>query len=302
MSSAMDKLMAAVQKAKSGNSGFTDPDADKFWRLQGDKAGNGYAIIRFLPGKTDDSLPFVKIYSHGFKTQAGKWFIDECPTTLDLPCPVCDANGPLWNEGEGSAGRRLVSGVDGKNGRKRKMQYISNVLVVNDPSNPENEGKVFMFKYGSKIFDKVVGALTPEFADEKAINPFDPESGANFKMKMRKTDGQTNYDKSELDKPEAIGDAKKIKAVLGQMHDIDSFIAPDKFKSYDALQKKLDGAMGNTGGVAKPVLTEEDADEEFVTNSAKATKTVAKKVASKKEESAGEDDDLAFFKTLAEED
>lgn len=297
MSNAMDRLMAAVNKAKAGKTAFQDPHADKMWKLEGDKSKSGYAVIRFLPGKTDEQDPFVKVYSHGFKSDTGKWFIENCPTTIGQNCPVCEANGVLWNSGV-EKDKEIVRK------RKRKLSYISNILVISDNANPENEGKVFMFKYGQKIFDKVVGALTPEFKDETPFNPFDPETGANFKLKMRQVDGYANFDKSEFEDNAPIGDAKVIKKVLSELHDIEEFIAPSEYKSHDDLSKKLAQVLGNTGGVAKPTLTEEDDDEEFISKAAKPSPKVEAKKAAKpapKAESE-DDDDLSFFQSIAEED
>lgn len=296
MSTAMDRLMAAVNKAKSGTTGFQDPNADKMWKLEGDKARNGYAIIRFLPGATDEKDPFVKLYTHGFKSPTGKWFIENCPTTIGGDCPVCAANGVLWNSGN-DKDKEVVRQ------RKRKLSYISNVLVVSDTANPDNEGKVFMFKYGQKIFDKVVGALTPEFKDETPFNPFDPETGANFKLKMRQVDGYANFDKSEFDTNAPIGKDKQIKEVLAQLHDLETFTAKDQFKSYDDLEKKRMTVLGNTGGVAKAApLDDAEEDEAFVSKSVEKRLAASKpSKAETKAATADEDDDLSFFKSLAEE-
>ena len=292
--SAMEKLLAAVNKAKNGSSSFQDPFADKFWKLEGDKAGMGSAVIRFLPGHaTDgDADPFVKLYTHAFKNAASKWFIDNCPTTIGEDCPVCAANGVLWNTG-------TKENQDIVRPRSRKTSYISNVLVVSDSTNPDNNGKVFMFKYGRKIFDKVVGALTPEFEDETPFNPFDPESGANFKLKMRRVEGYANFDKSEFDKPESIGSAKRIAEVISQLHDIGAIVAKDQFKTYAELETKLNKVLGNADRVKSPDVNE---DEEFVTKVKESKPAPKAKELPKKVESTSDDDDLAFFKSLAEDD
>lgn len=291
-SNAMEKLMAAVNKAKNGTSGFADPNADKYWKVESDKAGNGYGIIRFLPAKDENGDPFVKTYNHGFKSPTGKWFIENCPTTVSNDCPVCTANGVLWNSG-------IEDDKTTVRQRKRKMSYTSNVLVISDSTNPDNEGKVFLFRYGQKIFDKVVGALTPEFKDETPFNPFDPETGANFKLKMRRVEGFANFEKSEFDTNGPIGDAKKINTVISQLHDLTFLTAPDQYKTYDELDKKLKVVLGNTGGVSRTPVTEEEDDEEFV-KVVKAAVAPKKAPVAKKEESSDEDD-LAFFKSLAEE-
>ncbi len=287
MSNAMDKLLAAVNKTKAGQGGFKDPHADKFWRAEQDATGNAYCVIRFLPGKTDDDVPFIKTYSHGFKNDAGRWFIEPCPTTIERDCPVCTANGPLWNSG-------IEKDKEIVRQRKRKVGYMANILVVSDPKHPENDGKVFIFKFGQKIFDKIIGALTPEFEDEKPMNPFDAREGANFKLKIRKVEGYANYDKSEFDKPGAIGKDKEIDAILTQLHDLSVFISPNEFKSYEELEKKFNLVIGNNATV-KP-KTDSD-DEEFVREAVKAPK--------KKEPTTDSDDDadsLAYFQRLANEE
>lgn len=300
--SAMEKLLAAVQKTQE-RGGFKDPHADKFWRLEGDKAGNGYAILRFLPGPTEDDVPFIKVFAHGFKNDAGRWFIENCPTTIGEPCPVCEANGPLWNSGV-EKDKEIVRL------RKRKVAYISNVLVVSDSKNPDNEGKVFLFKYGQKIFDKVVGALTPEFEDEKPINPFDNKIGANFKFKMRQVEGYANYDKSEFDKCEAIGNDKEIAAIMKQTHDISVFLSAGEFKPYTDLKKKFDLIVGSVG--ANMPVRDDDGDAEFARRAAaaEARKADEKPDAVKEDKPAtskkptletSDDDDMAYFRSLAEE-
>lgn len=273
----MEKLLAAVNKTKA--TGFKDDNTDKYWKVEGDQAGNGYAIIRFLPGKTDDDVPFIKTYSHGFKNDSGRWFIEQCPTSLGNNCPVCDSNAPLWNSG-------IESDKDIVRQRKRKTAYISNILVVSDPKNPDNEGKTFVFKYGQKIFDKVVGALTPEFDDEKAMNPFDLEEGANFKLKMRRVEGYANFDKSEFDAPKAV---KNKDVVMGGIHDLYKL---HTYKSYDELQTKFNLILFNNG-TKKAV---EKDDEEFVRDAVKKPANKAAPVADE------EDDDLAYFSKLAAED
>jgi hypothetical protein len=204
----------------------------------------------------------------------------------------CESNSPLWNSGN-DKDKDIVRQ------RKRKVAYVSNVLVVSDSKHPEKEGKVFLFKYGQKIFDKVVGALTPEFEDEKPLNPFDPAEGANFKLKMRKVEGYSNFDKSEFDKPAEVGSDKEIAKVLAQLHDLNYFVSKDKFKSYDDLSKKLSAVIG--GAVRSNVKSSRDEDEDqdaaFI-KEAKSSKPAAKPAAAP----ADDDDDLAFFAKLAAEE
>jgi hypothetical protein len=180
------KLQEELEKSNKSN----DYKDDRFWRPTLDSASNGYAVIRFLPAVESEDIPWVKLYSHAFMGKGG-WFIHNCPTTLGEKCPVCEANGELWNSGTESD-KRIARD------RKRKLNYVSNILVVEDPAAPQNKGKVFLFKYGKKIFDKIQEQMNPEFEDENAVNPFDFWKGANFKLKVRKVEGYVNYDKSEF--------------------------------------------------------------------------------------------------------
>jgi hypothetical protein len=291
--SAFTTLLAAVEKAKNGTPANRD-DTD-YWRCEQDKGGNGFAIIRFLPAKSDDDVPFVKTYSHGFQGPAGKWFIEDCPTTIGSDCPVCTANGPLWSSG-------LDSDKELVRKRKRKTSYITNILVVSDPKHPENEGKVFLFKFGVKIFDKIKDKISPPCDDkgnlidpeDQPMNPFDQDEGANFKLKMRKVEGYANYDKSEFEAASEIADWDSIK---GQLHDLNAFVDPKNFKSYEELEKKFNTIW--SGATAAP--KSDNDDSKFVKEAvAKAAKAEPKKAAATSDDS--EDDDLAYFKKLAAED
>jgi hypothetical protein len=294
MSSAMDKILAAVQKTKSG--GFKDPNEGKYWKAEADKSGNAFAIIRWLPGVTEDDPVFAQVYSHGFKNSSGRWYIEECPTTIKDKCPVCDDNALLWNSGN-EKDKELVKGISGVNGsaRKRKLSYISNILVVSDPTHPENEGKTFLFKYGPKIFDKVIGAMTPEFADEAPIEPFNLKTGCNFKLKMRRVDGQANFDKSEFDVVSKVSNFD-----FDTLHDLVGFTAPTAFKSYDELKTKLDTILGDNGRAS----TKND-DADFIAKKVSdSAKPKSEKKAPKVEESSDNDDDdsLDYFRKLAADD
>ena len=231
------KLQEASGDAKKD---YTD---EREWKLKGDDAGNGFAIIRFLPSPDEDGLGFVKRYSHGYKNSAGRWFIENCPTTLVLPCPVCDANNELWATGL-EANKKIVSN------RKRKLNFYSNILVVKDPAAPENEGKVFLFRYGQKIFDKIKSAAMPDFEDEKPIDAFNMfDDGANFKLKMKKVGEFPNYDSSVFDTPGAISqDEEKLKDIYSKTYSLAEFTDPKEFRSYDELKKKFERfESGKTG-------------------------------------------------------
>ena len=228
------KLQEELEKSNKTN----DYKDDRFWRPTLDSASNGYAVIRFLPAVEGEDIPWVKLYSHAFKGKSG-WFIHNCPTTLGEKCPVCEANNELWNSGTESD-KRIARD------RKRKLNYVSNILVVEDPSAPQNKGKVFLFKYGKKIFEKIQEQMNPEFDDETAVNPFDFWKGANFKLKVRKVEGYTNYDKSEFSAATPLfeGDDAKLEALWKKQYVLKEFVAPKEFKSYPELKTKLVDALG----------------------------------------------------------
>ena len=233
-SSMANKLQEELEKSNKTN----DYKDDRFWRPTLDSASNGYAVIRFLPAVEGEDIPWVKTYSHAFKGKGG-WFIHNCPTTLGEKCPVCEANSELWNSGTESD-KRIARD------RKRKLTYVSNILVVEDPSAPQNKGKVFLFKYGKKIFEKIQEQMNPEFDDESAVNPFDYWKGANFKLKVRKVEGYTNYDKSEFSAPTELfdGDDAKLEALWKKQYALKEFINPKEFKGYPELKTKLVDALG----------------------------------------------------------
>lgn len=230
---------------------------DRFWRAEQDKQGNGFAIIRFLPEIDGEDCPWIKIYSHAFQGMGG-WYIENSLTTLNQKDPVSELNSELWNTGSEEDKNIARS-------RKRKTTYISNILVIKDEANPQNEGKIFLFKYGTKIFEKIQEKMKPEFKDEDPINPFDFWNGCNFKLKIRKVGGYTNYDKSEFDSPTPImgGDDNKIEKIWKQQHSLNAFTTPDNFKSYDELKKRLHDVLGGDirGTTPTSTKTAEDMDE-----------------------------------------
>lgn len=236
------KLQEELEKSNKTN----DYKDDRFWRPTLDSASNGYAVIRFLPAVEGEDIPWVKLYSHAFKGKGG-WFIHNCPTTIGQKCPVCEANSDLWNSGTESD-KRIARD------RKRKLNYVSNILVVEDPAAPQNKGKVFLFKYGKKIFEKIQEQMNPEFDDETAVNPFDFWKGANFKLKIRKVEGYVNYDKSEFSAaaPLLDGDDAKLEALWKTQYALKPFVDAKEFKTYPELKTKLVDALGNdvrsTGG------------------------------------------------------
>ena len=241
-----DKLIKQVEKLNDKGSNVDE----RIWKPSVDKSGNGYAIIRFLPEPEGNELPWARVYTHAFQGPGG-WFIENSLTTLGQKDPVSEHNSQLWNSGS-DANKEIARK------QKRRLSYYSNIFIVADPSNPENEGKVFLYKYGKKIFDKIQEAMKPEFADETAINPFDFWGGANFKLKIRRVEGYQNYDKSEFDKASPLfDDDAKLEEIYNKQYDLNEFTAPDKFKSYEALKKRLENVLGLNQPVKRPVLDEE---------------------------------------------
>ena len=232
--SSIDELTKKIEETNKKES-YKD---DRFWRPELDKSSNGYAVIRFLPASDGEDLPWAKYYSHGFQGKGG-WFIENCPTTLGQKCPVCEANSELWNSG-------IEKDKDIARNRKRRLHYVSNIMIVSDPANPQNEGKVFLYKYGKKIFDKINEAMNPEFEDEDAINPFDFWSGANFKLKVRKVAGFINYDKSEFESTSALldGNDANLEMLWKTQYALAEFVDPANFKSYTELKTKRDAVLG----------------------------------------------------------
>ena len=260
---------------------------DRFWKPELDKTGNGYAVIRFLPAANGEEMPWQRVWSHAFQDKGG-WYIENSLTTLNQKDPVSEENTRLWNTG-------VDSDKEIARKRKRKLSYYSNILIVSDPKHPENEGKVFLFKFGKKIFDKITEAMQPAFDDEKPINPFDFWKGANFKLKIRKVDGYWNYDKSEFEGVTALAESDdKIKEVWSKQHALKPFLDPSNFKSYEELKEKLHRVI--TGD--RNASTVENANLPPQINGKAKSDTVN----SKPELSDDDDDTLSYFSKLAEEE
>jgi hypothetical protein len=237
-SASMEKL---VEAAKKLNERSFESGNETFWTCQRDKAGNGYAVIRFLPAPEGESTPWVRFWDHGFKGPTGKWYIEKSLTSIDLDDPVSQINSALWNTG-------IESDKAIARDRKRRLHYVSNVLVVSDPANPGNEGKVMKFKFGKKIFDKIMDAMNPAPGfDEDPLNPFDLWEGANFKLKVQTIENFPNYDKSSFAAPAALfdGDDKKLEELYSKLEPLSDFVNPEKYKKYDELVKKLRSVIGN---------------------------------------------------------
>ena len=287
------KLVKEVEKMSSTSNGADE----RLWKPEMDKTGNGYAVIRFLPAPEGEELPWAKIYTHAFQGRGG-WYIENSLTTLGQKDPVSEHNRELWNSGNEKDKETVRK-------QKRKLSYYSNIYVVKDPANPANEGKVFLFKYGKKIFDKIMEAMQPEFEDETPINPFDFWQGANFKLKLVKKDGYWNYDKSEFDRvAPLLDDDDAMEAVWKKEYSLAAVVAADQFKSYEDLEKRLKYVLGQKSA-PRPRLDEEVEDEDndrgtytpdFTSRRPEPELPV---VSSSNDED--EDDALSYFQRLAEE-
>lgn len=294
----LSKITQELDKLnKGGAESYKD---DRFWKPELDQASNGFAVIRFLPVVDGEDVPWARVFSHGFQGKGG-WFIENCPTTLGKKCPVCEANNELWNSG-------IEDDKTVARDRKRKLSYVANVYVVSDPKHPENEGKVFLFKFGKKIFDKIMEKIQPEFPDDSPVNVFDFWQGANFKLKIRKVAGYINYDKSEFEEPTPLlgGDDAKLEALWKKQYALKEFTNPENFKSYDELKSKMESVLrGGSEGKAKTAEEMEqieDAEQRF--GSAPKFKNPPKMPEKKSaiEEDAEEEDALSYFEKLAKEE
>ena len=251
----LDKLLNQVKKDESPATEKKSYVDERLWKPQVDKAGNGYAVIRFLPAPKGEELPWVRVWNHAFQGPTGQWFIENSLTTLNQKDPVSEYNTQLWNSG-------VESDKEIARKQKRKLKYYSNIYVVSDPSNPENEGKVFLYSYGKKIFDKLMEAMQPAFEDETPINPFDLWEGANFKLKIRKVDGYWNYDKSEFESASSLKSSDdELESIYNGEHSLQEFLAPSNFKSYDELKARLDAVLTGsvvTGKTAAQMVEEDE--------------------------------------------
>jgi hypothetical protein len=289
------KLVKEVEKMNNNGSSSGD---DRLWKLECDKSGNGYAVIRFLPAPNGEDLPFVKLYSHAFQGPGG-WYIENSLTTLGQKDPVSEYNTMLWNNG-------TDAGKEAARKQKRKLTYVANIYVVKDPANPANEGKVFLYKFGKKIFDKLTAAMQPEFEDEEAIDPFDFWQGANFKLKAKNVAGYRNYDSSEFARPDALlDDDDAMEAVWKRQYSLAELVAADQFKDYDELKKRLHSVLGAKASVR---LDEEVEDEDTYRGPAPSlTEDLRSELSNLKPsrpvavvDDEDEDDTMSYFQKLAE--
>jgi hypothetical protein len=292
-SNSLDKLINAVEAENKPQEKKSYVD-ERLWKPVLDKTGNGYAVIRFLPAVDGEDLPWAKVWNHAFQGPTGQWYIENSLTKLGNNDPVSEMNSAYWNSG-------VESDKEIARRQKRKLQYFSNIYVVSDPKNPENEGKVFLFRFGKKIFDKCMEAMQPAFEDETPVNPFHFWEGANFKLKIRKVDGYWNYDKSEFEAPSPLFDNDDaIEEVWKQQHALNEFTAPTNFKSYDELKTRLDMVLAGTTTVGNVTTLMED---EPIENTV-SVNTVEEPVPTSSTvtiSSTDEDDTMDYFQKLADD-
>ena len=293
----INKLVSAAQEAGGGDKGDRKENTD-LWKPTVDKAGNGYAVIRFLP--SDSEVPWVRYWDHGFKGPTGKWYIEKSLTSLGQQDPLGEYNTKLWNSGN-EEDRETVRK------QKRRLHYVTNILVVSDPAAPENEGKVFMYQFGKKIFDKIQDLMQPQFPGETPVDPFDLWNGADFQLKIRNVEGYRNYDRSEFKAPSPLldGDETQLQAVLNQLHDINQYVDPANYKTYEQLQTKLFEVLGQV----EPRTVKQEVAMDTVAEPAPAPTASAPEVsvsaaAATAEEAgdAGDDDAFSYFQKLANAD
>ena len=303
--STFEKLTREIDKLNQPAAGSSADE--RFWKPELDKSGNGYAVIRFLPAPDGEEMPWAKVWSHAFKGPGGQWYIENSLTTLGKDDPVGELNRELWNSGRDSD-KEIARA------QKRKLSYYSNIYVVQDPAHPENEGRVFLYKFGKKIFDKLVEAMQPAFADETPVDPFNFWKGADFKLKIRKVDGYWNYDKSEFAAPGTLGnfDDDKLESIWKEGHSLADFEDPKNFKSYEQLQARLNLVLGK-GAAPAPRVDEQDeavfdSPGGFNDRDITPSKSWGQEVSDFREKAVAsspvqdEDDTLSYFAKLAEEE
>lgn len=294
----LDSLTKELTKLQT--SGSSDED-NRFWQPTVDKAGNGMATIRFLPPATGEEMPFVRVFSHGFKGPTGLWYIENCLSTIGKNDPVNEYNNALWNStnDDQSPARKQVRE------QKRKLNFISNIVVVKDSANPQNEGKVFLYKYGKKIFDKINEAMNPQFEDEQPMNPFDFWEGANFKLKIRQVEGYRNYDKSEFESPAPLSEQDDyLETVWKSEHSLQAFLDAKEFKSYDELKAKLARVLVLDGAAsgARNSRAEDNSSWDEEAPKPQRSAPAPRQEAASGSFSEDDDDSLDFFKNLANDD
>jgi len=273
---------------------YTD---ERMWKPTVDKAGNGYAVIRFLPAGEGQDVPWARYWDHGFKGPQGQWYIEKSLTSIGLNDPVGEMNSLLWNSG-------IEADKDKARTQKRRLHYVSNILVVSDPGNPANEGKIFMYQYGKKIFDKIMDMMQPQFQDEEPVNPFDMWEGANFKLKIRQVEGYRNYDKSEFASLSALADNdEKLESLYNQMHDLSEWTDPKNYKTYDELKTKLNSILGMSAPQTVAAAVSLDEVARPVEPAAVLNPHIPQEpVTAEQVSEEGEEDTMSYFARLANAD
>ena len=289
--------ISSLVSAATADSGPKDTKSyvdERQWKPTVDKAGNGYAVIRFLPAAEGNELPWVRYWDHGFKGPTGQWYIERSLTSIGQQDPVSEANSKLWNSG-------VEEDKNIARDRKRRLHYVANILVESDPANPANEGKVFLFTFGKKIFDKIMDVMQPQFADEAPVNPFDFWEGASFKLKIRNVEGYRNYDKSEFASPAPLanGDDSELEQIYEQLHDLNEFTDPANYKSYDELAARLALVLGESA--PRTVRQEVSMDTVQAPAAAKSVEPTLPP-ATDAGDDMEEEDTLSYFAKLAAED
>ena len=288
-----DQISKLVQAAETTGGGEKKSYADdRIWKPTVDKAGNGYAVLRFLPAAEGQELPWVRYWDHGFKGPTGQWYIENSLTSIGQNDPVGELNSKLWNSG-------IESDKEIARSQKRRLHYVTNVLVLQDPSNPENEGKVMMYKFGKKIFDKIMDSMQPDFADETPVNPFDFWEGADFKLKIRQVERYRNYDKSEFSSPSSLydGEESKLEGVYSKLHNLGEFTDPKNYKTYDELRTKLMNVLGEQPSMGAPTM----AQSSQMNEPTPAPQQPVSEPVTAESMSIGDDDDetMSYFAKLA---
>lgn len=293
------KISSEFEKAANGETTTKSYEDTRFWKPERDKAGNATATIRFLARTEGDELPWVKVFSHGFKGPTGRWYIENSLTTIGQADPVSELNMKLWNSttDDQSPARKQARA------QKRKLNYIANIQVVNDPKHPENNGKVFLFKFGKKIFDKIMDKARPTFEDEQPVNVFDYWEGASFKLRMKMADGYPNYDSSEFEgTTQLAGSDEDILEVVKQQHKLSEFTDAKSFKSYDELKKKLEATMSGAPVGGSSAMDEAVAEDVPAVFKATPKSTPAPTPKAKAPALDNDDDALSYFQSIADED
>ena len=298
-------LSKLVQAASSGPGEQTKTDNrndERFWQPTRDKAGNGYAVVRFLPGDAEAPTPWVRYWDHFFKGPTGQWYVEKSLTSIGQADPLSESNSKLWNEDGSEEAKRIVRE------RKRNLRYIANVLIVSDPSAPENEGQVKLYRFGKKIFDKIMDSMQPQFPDEAPVNPFDMWQGADFTIKIRKVEGYPNYDASRFKSPAQVaGDDDQLEAIYNKQHDCNEWTDPKNFKTYDELKSRLALVLGESAPRTVRETVSLDTSTPYVAPQASAPAATAPMaapapMATAENTALDEDDTMSYFAKLAADD